>query len=352
MALVSRDRSFLRRMGWLWGVPLFLAVLAPWLLAVQSRTGGQFLRVALGRHVLARAAGSLEGHSGFPGFYLATLFLTFFPAVYLLPVSIKLALKGLRDKPREIFLLSWAAGFILVLEFVRTKMVHYSLPAFPALSILVASAITCARETRFRCEGRCPSGPVLAATITGFVFAVAAPIAVWRAGLVNAVVPLAAAGMVLVTLLLRWLHASRNWRGIWWGVIAGAAWLFVIAAWAAPEVGAYGASKPLAALVARAKAETVAMKSDGSAPRVALYGYTEPSLIFYLGGGVDTPPPPKDAADVAAPGAPSIVVVNRKLERLASLLDSSPARRIGDVRGFNFAKGRFETLSVYALPDE
>ena len=79
LVAISRDRSFLGRMAWPWGVPLFILILAPWVLAVQERTGGEFLRVALGRHVIQRASEPLEGHWGFPGFYLVTIFATFFP---------------------------------------------------------------------------------------------------------------------------------------------------------------------------------------------------------------------------------------------------------------------------------
>ena len=80
---------------------------------------------------------------------------------------------------------------------------------------------------------------------------------------------------------------------------------------------------------------------------VALHGYDEPSLVFYLGGGVTTPGAPGTLAELTAPGAPDILIVSEREGRLLGLLWSSPFTEAGDVRGFNFAKGRWEEVFVW-----
>ena len=45
-----------------------------------------------------------------------------------------------KKDPAVGFLLGWAIGPMILLECVRTKLVHYYLPAYPACALLVALA--------------------------------------------------------------------------------------------------------------------------------------------------------------------------------------------------------------------
>jgi len=346
-AVAVRDRSFLRRMGWAWGVPLFLVILAPWLAAVQARTGGEFLRVALGRHVVERAQGALEGHKGFPGFYVVTLFGTFFPWAFLIPAAVWSAARGLRDKREQVFLIAWAAGLIIVLELVKTKMVHYSLPIFPALSILVASLFYprgARRDAIFKA--------IVVALVLSEAGAAAAPVAAYIGGLAGVVVPLVVAGAAAFVGLAFWAFAVERGKGAGIGVVTVFVWMFLLAAWAAPALGNYALSQRLAAIVKSAEPAGAVREEPGAQPSVALYGYEEPSLVFYLGRHVAFPRNPKDAAEIAAPGAPRVLVVSGREQKLLSLLESLPREavtRVGEARGFNFAKGRHEAVTVWRV---
>ncbi len=132
----AEGRSRLMVFRWQWGVPLFLAVTLPWAIAAWRATSGEFFTVAVGRHVLERGQTALEGHSGFPGFYLATAVILCFPW---LAVAFKAgtdAWRQRRDAPDQLFLLAWALGPLIALELVQTKLVHYWLPSYPALILL------------------------------------------------------------------------------------------------------------------------------------------------------------------------------------------------------------------------
>lgn len=115
----------------LWGVPALVA------------TRGQFFAVGIGHHVIFRSLGIMEGHGG-PGWigfvltlplYLVTFFFSFFPWSLKVP-------SALRDwwSSRGLDVLGWyliaqAVLVFAVFTVVRTKLPHYTLPAFPMLSL-------------------------------------------------------------------------------------------------------------------------------------------------------------------------------------------------------------------------
>ena len=341
MTAISRDRSFLGRMAWPWGIPLFILILTPWLLAVQEKTGGEFLRVALGKHVIARSERAFEGHEGFPGFYVATLFVTFFPWAFFAPGAVWDAVRGLRNWPREIFLLSWAGGLWIVLELVRTKMVHYALPTFPALSILVAAFLVTAEARR---DPRLIWG-MASTLVMAVVIAVGMPVAAFLYGLHNAVEPLAAAGLVLLAGMTWCVILQRRFRpfAVAAGIITVFAWLLVLSAWALPVLAAYSPSKEAASIVAKAAREFP------SRPAVGLIGFKEPSLVFYL-DGARFPPAPAALEDFDAPGFPDILVVSARERSVMEFLQMSDFNYVGSVEGINFAKGGRVRLSIWSRP--
>jgi len=341
LVAISRDRSFLGRMAWPWGVPLFILVLLPWVLAVQERTNGEFLQVALGRHVVGRAQAPMEGHGGPPGYYLGVVFVTFFPWAFFLPGAIWDAAKGLRDRPKETFLVSWMAGLWIVLEFAGTKLPHYALPTLPAAAILVSGFLTRAHAARDR---RLLWG-IGSAIAMAVIIAIGLPSLAQGYGVAKAVVPLAAAGAVLLIGMGIWLVLLRRWSALAIGaaVATAFAWLLILAAWGLPAVMSESCSKGAAALVENAR------KSMGKDAVVGLYGYREPSLVFYL-NKARYAERPRSLEELYAPNAPDILVLSKKDTEFLKILQDTDFRYEGGVRGFKVEKGEKESLSVWSKP--
>ncbi|MHC4714280.1 MAG: ArnT family glycosyltransferase, partial [Planctomycetota bacterium] len=324
VAIVARDRSFLKRIGWLWGVPLLAALCAPWVMAVQRATGGEFLRVALGKHVVGRAAAAMESHRGFPGFYVATLFVTFFPWAFYVPGAVAVSLKRLRDRKAEMFLLCWAAGLIVVLELVKTKMVHYSLPVFPALSILAAIFI----EKGMNGRRRLLFAGTLAATLMAGALAAGPVAALAKAEMREAIFPFAAAGAVLLAGTFWVLMVSR--KGAFVGKFAAVmfCWLFLVAAWGLPAVGLYSLTPRAIDLIEQARTEV------GENASVAALGYKEPSLVFYLGGEVTFLDGFEDLQSEGRRAGPRILLLSREYAGAFAVLPGRFTFERGTARGF------------------
>ena len=132
-----------RRARWLvalrpgWGVPLMLAVTAPWFVAISRATHGAFFAQSVGGDLGGKLAGGSETHGGLPGLHLLLLPLLAFPATVPVLAALPAAWKGRRDKSVR-FLIAWALPAWLVFEAVPTKLPHYTLPLYPALFLLAA----------------------------------------------------------------------------------------------------------------------------------------------------------------------------------------------------------------------
>lgn len=144
MKLFLRGQSLNRRFWFSSGILLTLAIVLLWGIPALVRTKGEFFWVGIGRHVVERSFGALEGHGGqtwrsylmtLP-FYFGTVFISFFPWSIKLPALTK-HLWRKRDG-FDVYLIVGVASVFLLMTVVKTKLPHYTLIAFPLLSLLLA----------------------------------------------------------------------------------------------------------------------------------------------------------------------------------------------------------------------
>jgi len=142
--LYLRDISLIRRFWFLTGMLGTFAIVCTWGIPALIRTDGEFFRVGIGRHVVERSFNVMEGHGAnswntylatMP-FYFLTVFLSFFPWSIKLPALTK-HLWRKRDAIDN-YLISGILIVFVVMSLVKTKLPHYTLPAFPLLSLLLA----------------------------------------------------------------------------------------------------------------------------------------------------------------------------------------------------------------------
>lgn len=274
-ALLSREWAWLKNLRPLMGLVVFALVVAPWVIAVNRATGGDFLRLSLGHHVIKRSTTPLEGHSGFPGYYLLSLVALMAPWAWMLPWAVRVHWPRKRDE-RLLFLAAWAGATLLIFEFVSTKLVHYYLPAYPALAILVASALVgrfgsqpLGARVFDRRFGRILIAAALVATPVGLAavgFALPTP-----AQLPGALVAVVAGGGLLAAGLLIQQHRLKRAFGVLAASLVSA---FLVAGEAlAPAIG----RDRLIVQVAER------LKEYGHDSPIALWLYRDPSLVYNVG---------------------------------------------------------------------
>jgi 4-amino-4-deoxy-L-arabinose transferase-like glycosyltransferase len=124
------------------GILLMLGVVALWGVPALIQTHGEFFRIGIGRHVIARSFGAMEGHGGnslgiyllMLPYYFVLVFFSFFPWSIKLPWLTKTLWRN-RDEV-DTYLLRRVAIIFLIFTLVKTKLPHYTLPAFPMLALL------------------------------------------------------------------------------------------------------------------------------------------------------------------------------------------------------------------------
>jgi 4-amino-4-deoxy-L-arabinose transferase-like glycosyltransferase len=144
-----------KRFAFVPGIAVTLIVISLWAIPALVQTHGEFFRVGIGRHVIGRSLGTMEGHGGSTllvyllllPFYFVTIFVSFFPWSIKLPWLVRTVWRNgaaangrgysARDKIDN-YLLVGSALVFLIFTLVRTKLPHYTLPAFPLLALLLA----------------------------------------------------------------------------------------------------------------------------------------------------------------------------------------------------------------------
>jgi 4-amino-4-deoxy-L-arabinose transferase-like glycosyltransferase len=204
------------------GIPVMLAIICAWGIPALVRTHGEFWRIGIGYHVVARGVESFEGHGAFaPYFYFATALFSLFPWIAFAGDGIHATRQNWNAK--NAFLVSWVAGTYLLFTLYLTKLPHYVLPCFPALFLLLGQARGTGRwATRWFWTvtgiGLALAIGLLAATcvvpgewrllglaLTGLVAGPVTLAVYWRNGRVfRAVVPLAMIVVSIVALGVAW----------------------------------------------------------------------------------------------------------------------------------------------------
>jgi hypothetical protein len=152
-----------QRFKFIRGIALMLAIIAAWGIPALIRTHGEFLRIGIGRHVIGRSLGAMEGHgwNSLGGyilllpFYFVTVFVSFFPWSIKLPSLLK-QLWRKHDKI-DCYLFSGAAIIFIIFSLIKTKLPHYTLPAFGLLALLLARHWTQQEHSARKLDGLKPS---------------------------------------------------------------------------------------------------------------------------------------------------------------------------------------------------
>lgn len=336
--------SYLARLRWSWGLSIYALITAPWYIAIGIISNGDFYRVSMGYHVLRRMTSGIETHGGFPGYYPVLSLAVFYPWAALLPVAIFAAWTRRRSNPAFGFLLGWLVGPLIFLEVVRTKLIHYYLPAYPAGALLAAWLVVALLDAEVNLR-RWPLGRISMALLTGI--GIGTTVALLAAVLV-APAPLRAPCLVMALVLgagtlfgMERFHAGASDRAVYGLVGTWAVMLALACGWLLPRLEPFR----LTQLVAKRLGEISAR--DHAAPLMA--GYKPPGIVYELGRPVPELAGRDDLADrvsreravVAALSVPELNLLRRD-DRLAFDLK-------GSVHGIDVEHARPTTLQMVVI---
>jgi 4-amino-4-deoxy-L-arabinose transferase-like glycosyltransferase len=135
-AVTKRDAGVIRRMGWLYGIPIFLAIAAPWFVMV-ARANPEFAHFFFVHEHFERFL-TTEHRRVEPWWYfLPIVVLGFMPWAFALPGAVVHAWRSdplERARPLRVALL-WSAFVIAFFSASGSKLPAYVLPVFPLLAL-------------------------------------------------------------------------------------------------------------------------------------------------------------------------------------------------------------------------
>ena len=250
-------------------------IVAPWFVAIEDATAGRFLADSLWHDLLPKLVSAQESHGAPPGCYLAVSFASFWPGSLFVVPALAWGWRRRRAAPQR-FLLAWLVPSWLCLELLPTKLPHYALPLYPALTLLAGGALAEGGWLRLARPLRLLDGTVRvlwgAVTIALAAALVMLPVQLGSGISVGATI---AAPALLGLALSLLLHRGRPILAA--GLVGALAVAFVLPAASAvvPRLDLLWLSRSAAALLARHPPRL------GEA--VLSVGYNEPSLVFLLG---------------------------------------------------------------------
>lgn len=398
--LWERKYEWARPLLYWGGLSLFCVMTIPWYVAVQIATNGEFLseavRVDLGQKLVDPEGA--EGHAGPFGMHTAALPLLFWPGTLLLIPGIWMAVERLRAQRKKTglegpaqaanaaalerdatawrFLVCWIVPSWLVFEIAPTKLVHYTLPMYPAFALMAGAAADHWFSTNSWKLGRWISAGLfaviallLAILPTPFVLEQLRAEAaqdfgdlservahVWQQdwaatgiGLWPTLLILAAAGGTLYALL------KKNAVGLIAGLIAcsvaaGVGYRALILpnqSWMLSTGASLSALREICALPEGSSAWRDSGCQGRAPKKIRAIAFAEPSLVFEVGNQIDLPPESSvEIPSIAEDNRPAwLINVGEEVgrEALAKLVKEATAAdrciRLARRFAFNYSNG-------------
>jgi len=214
-AALRRDARLLVRTLWPIGIALYLAVVAPWFIAVQH-ANPQFFRVFFLQQNLARFSSNLYHHPQPFWFYLPVALVALIPWTVFVVAALVDALRDWRyatqQPPAQEDLRTWLALWfvipILFFSLSHSKLPGYILPAIPAGTILLADFIL----RRERETMKPPFWQILLHALLSSAMLIAAFVVSFK--LLKLALPksvlIVAAALAIVTILMFWFTLQNQ----------------------------------------------------------------------------------------------------------------------------------------------
>jgi 4-amino-4-deoxy-L-arabinose transferase-like glycosyltransferase len=365
LALWEPEKSWVRRLLNWPAIIVFFLIWCPWTIAIWNATDGAFFIESLGKDFGGKLTTVQESHPGPPGYYLMTIWVTLWPSCLLLLPAFGFAIRAI-GKGNETdtatinivrLCLAWVVPYWGLIELMPTKLPHYALPLFPALCTLAAIATVSLFNTK--------AFPVLR-RINAVLFLIVSVI------------------LISAIMAAQWQYGSHESKSIHVYIIGAISAIFAIyaglALWRANvKLGLMSAG--LAALImsistyqfilprltklrvadqieARFRAEEITLPRYGG-PEVISPHFTEPSLVYRLGGSIDVTNK-EDLLDMDALSKGRVIILDRQRKGTDTTIDAINVtakqselclNTTPEIDGFNYSKGDKVSMIIIRAVD-
>ena len=130
--------------AWIVGLLCFVAIAAPWPIALVAHYHLFPLQKLIGEYTIGRYTGVVENQAGPFWYYLPVIILGFLPWIAFLPMAVVYGVRAARERATDPVARLVRLGFcwivmpLLFFSFARTKLPNYVALEFPALALITA----------------------------------------------------------------------------------------------------------------------------------------------------------------------------------------------------------------------
>lgn len=353
MAWVDRNFTLWRRLRPSWGWLISLAILLPWCVAIGVVSHGEFFRNAVGTNFLGKVSSGQQAHGLPPGYHVLVFLIAFWPGSFFVAATLPAIWKN-RTTQAVKYLLCWILPHWLVFEAIATKLPHYVLPTYPSIAILTAGMLVRGapvwNEWPKAIWARVLLGVYgIAWLLVGLALSVAGPVLLWKVEhfVSPAALILAAGCLPLIGLAAALIWKSELRKALLTSAACAAllyVGLFLVVVprlhsiWLAPRL-----------------ADLVNTYRPCSQTEVASVSFSEPSLVFLLGGKVKLVGAQQAATMMLNNRACAVTLVDdHDKEQFLSALGDARNKVVshGTVSGLNYSNGHHLNISLYGLSAE
>ncbi len=342
LALLKSARSRRWLASWrLWlPCPVAIMIAAPWYWYIGRHGGGALAEQFLGYEIISRFTEPPHGHVGPPGYYAVVGLAGWMPWSVLVPGALFEAWRARRDDRRAMLLVIWFVVPWLLLELIPGKLPHYVLPCFVPLAIMFGRMWDRGVDATITAGQRVVLFVwiALAAACGGAL----AGAGYFGSGQTWGSAALVCGGALVGGFVLVAWFAARRRLIVTWATAAGVTGVFHV------MVGLC----LLPSLEAHRLSVNVAKRANAlMTPDVELVATTdeEPTIYYYLKRQARIVPRGEIAQELTCTGQSRVVIVAGELLDRAGLASGTEAAGWNGVTGFNYVKGRYETVWVVAV---
>ena len=349
-----------RKNGWMkflvnWpAIVIFGLIWIPWALIIWNATDGAFFAESLGKDFGGKLVSAQESHPGPPGYYMGTIWFTLWPTCLLLLPAFGFAIRAVRNGRKSDapvvkamrLCLAWVLPYWILIEVMPTKLPHYALPLFPALCIMAGvAAVTLLAVKEFSVLRRINAALflIISTALIGAIMAgqtLYGPTDISKSYYVYAIGAFAGLCVILASFAL-W--QSKMKLGL---IMAGLAALIM-------SIPTYQSILPnltqlrIADQISSIFAEQDIKLPRNGGPKVISPHFTEPSLVYRLGGSIDVTDK-ADLMDMKAFAKGRVIILDYERENSKTLLSNIQVaanqsklctKTAPTFKGFNYSKG-------------
>lgn len=344
LAIVDRSLAIFKNTKFLWGL-LILIGCSVWLIPVSLAGKSNFLWDMIHGDVLPKLISGQQSHGMPPGYFLLIFTLMFFPGALFIWHGIMWGWQN-RKQAVERFLLAWIIPTWIFFELVHTKLPEYVLPTYPAIAILVASAVNNHRAIKWR---KIPAFLNKLQQAIWLIFGILLSGAfLYIPHFITgnwSILGIIAAIIIIIVMIIALVNThQRAYTRATAITIIGITLAFLpIWQWVLPSLKPLWISEKIVGIAKKYGSITA------NKPLLSV-GYGEPSLVFLTGTRDVVFISPKQAVTRLKNNAGELVIVDKRLK--SALLQSAQQENIklqvlSTIHGFNYSKGRWITLILY-----